>query len=439
MKCGMSEIDITPPLGSAIPGYFYDRKATGIKDRLYAKALVVQADEGVVAIVALDCIDLTSAIVAGIRERIAAFTPIPQSCIMVSATHTHTGPPVISTSFYEADDQYLSWMTEQAADAAIAAYQQRRNAQIGFGAGHEPDIAFNRRFYMKDGTVKTNPGIGNPFIDRPTGPIDPQVFVMRIDDDQGNPIGVLTNYACHTDVVGGTEFSADYPGELSFRLKQELGDDVVSLFHMGTSGNINHANAMGGTEADYDPSLAHYKKMGRILSWEVLKVREKITTSTSKLPLAVKQTVFPVPYRLPSEKDVQAVQQIQLGDWPQAIKDNFVQELRKAANAEDTSFVEVEIQVITLGELAFVGLPGELFVEFGLEIKEKSPFPFTIVNELCNGSATGYFCTRIAYEQGGYEPIITGHSRLAIDAGEIFVQQSLKLLQDIGQIRGFLV
>lgn len=430
MKCGMHEIDITPPSGSTIPGYFFDRKATGIKDRLYAKALVVEATEGIVAIIALDCIDLNGAIVAGIREKVSEVTTIPHACIMVSATHTHTGPPVIGTSFYEADDQYIAWMTQQAADAAIAAYRQRRRARIGFGSGAEPDIAFNRRFYMKDGTVQTNPGIGNPSIDRPTGPIDPQVFVMRIDDEQGSPIGVLTNYACHTDVVGGTEFSADYPGELSRRLKQELGDEVVSLFLMGASGNINHANAMEGTEADYAPTLVHYKKMGRILAWEVLKAREKIATSPSELPLAVRQTVFPVPYRFPSEMDRQAVQQIQQGNWPQAIKDNFAQELREAANAEDTSFVEVEIQVVTLGELAIVGLPGELFVEFGLEIKEKSPFPFTIVNELCNGSATGYFCTRIAYAQGGYEPIITGRSRLAIDAGEMFVRQSLKLLQD---------
>ncbi|BBH24247.1 hypothetical protein Back11_55920 [Paenibacillus baekrokdamisoli] len=428
----MSEVDITPPLGNTIPGYFHDRKATGIKDRLYAKALVVQAVGGIVAIVALDCLDLTPLIVAGIRGRIAAFTDIPYSCIMVSATHTHTGPPVISTSFYEADDQYLSWMKERAADAAIAAYRQRRNARIGFGVGYEPHIAFNRRFYMKDGTVKTNPGIGNPFIDRPTGPIDPQVFVMRIDDEQGSPIGVLTNYACHTDAVGGTEYSADYPGELSVRLKKELGDQAVSLFLMGASGNINHVNAMDGNEADYDPSIAHYKKMGRILSREVLKAREKIKTA-SKLQVAVKQTVFPVQYRLPSEEDIQAVQQIQLEALSPAIKANFAQELLKASESRDTSYVEAEIQVISLGELAIVGLPGELFVEFGLEIKEKSPFPFTIVNELCNGSTGGYICTRIAYQQGGYEPIITSHSRLAIDTGEIFVQHSLQLLHKVGQ------
>lgn len=241
---------------------------------------------------------------------------------------------------------------------------------------------------------------------------------------------MLTNYSCHTDVVGGTEFSADYPGELSIKLKQELGDGVISLFLMGASGNINHANAVGGTEADYDPSLAHYKKMGRILAWEVLKVREKIKTLVD-LQVDVRQTMFSVDYRKPTEEDVEAVRQIQSEALSPAIKANFAKELLKAEKSGDSSFVMVEIQVIRLGELVIVGLPGELFVEFGHELKEKSPFGLTLVNELCNGSANGYICTRIAYKQGGYEPIITSHNRLAVNAGELFVQHTLQLLNDL--------
>ncbi|MDF2659208.1 MAG: Neutral ceramidase [Paenibacillus sp.] len=429
LLCGVSEADITPALGSTIPGYFADRKSTGILDRLYAKAIVAEADGSAVAFVGLDTILVPTGVVRRIRERVAQFTAIPPDRVMVSATHTHTGPAVVSTTFLEADESYLEWLADKAADTVILAYNSRREARIGFGSGHEADIAFHRRFFMKDGTLRTNPGLRNPEVDRPAGPIDPEVGVIRIDDAQGRAMAVITNYAVHTDTVGGTDYCADFPGELSVMLKKALGEQTVSLFMMGTSGNINHYNVMNGRIEDYAKPSRHYIKMGRILAGEVLKVREKIDTS-GEIKIDERHSAVTLQYRQPTEEQIRAAHEA-LDRLPEGhVERNFAKELLEAARRGEGS-TEAEIQAITIGELAIVGLPAEIFVEFGLEIKARSPYGQTLINELCNGFAGTYVCTPESYRLGGYEPRITSMNRLQEETGDLFVQRALEHLEEL--------
>ncbi|WP_409342905.1 neutral/alkaline non-lysosomal ceramidase N-terminal domain-containing protein [Paenibacillus sp. MBLB4367] len=422
LKCGMAEVDVTPPLNSSMPGYFRDRKSTGVLDPLYAKAITVETEGAAAVLVAIDAIDLPRRVVLGIRERIHSETGIPQANIMVSATHTHTGPPVVTSSLMTADEAYLQQLTERAADAAILAYRGSKEARIGFGCGYEADMAFNRRFWMKDGTVRMNPGIGNTDAVRPEGPIDPQVLVIRIDAVDGSSIGVVTNYACHTDTVGGTRYSADYPGELSASLKRSLGGHVVSLFLMGASGNINHIDVSGGWPVQPE----HHKVMGRILAGEVLKTREKARLA-DRVELGAAQAFFQVAYRKPSEEEAEEARRRIGSETVNEVEKAFASELL-LAYAEEEIFADIEMQAIQLGPLAVVGCPGELFVELGLAIKAASPFAYTAVNELCNGAAPGYVCTREAFENGSYEPRITSNSRLPAETGELFVRHAEELL-----------
>lgn len=426
LHCGMAEVDVTPALGLSIPGYFYDRKATGVKDPLYAKALAVEAEGEAAIVVAIDCIDLPRPVVLAVRERVQRHTGVPDGRILVAATHTHTGPPVMKSTFIGTDDAYMKLLAEKAADAAIMAYNGRREARIGFGSGHEGDIAFNRRFWMKDGRLRTNPGIGNPDIDRAEGPIDPQVLVIRVDDAEGNPIGVVTNYACHTDTVEGTLFSADYPGEMSAALKRSLGDRTVSLFLMGASGNINHFDVTGKLGTDRP---GYTGIMGRILAGEVLKTREKCMF-VNTLTVGVVQSFFELTLRKPSESDAAEAKRVLESDRESDIERAFADELLAAyASAEHAR--EIELQAIRLGPMAIFACPGELFAEFGLRLKTESPFAFTLVSELSNGSAIGYICTPEAFMNGGYEPRITSNSRLPERTGDLFVSRGLELLQDL--------
>lgn len=427
----MSEVSITPQLGNSIPGYFKDRISNGIKDELYAKALVVESEQKTVVFIVVDAIDLARRDVERIRSRIQEGTGIPQEHIMVSATHTHTGPPVKEGFNSKVNEDYMVWLAQKAGDAGVLAYKGRREARIGFGVGQEANIAFNRRFYMKDGSVTTNPGILNPQIDRPAGPIDPEVIVARIDDAAtGEPIGVLTNYACHTDTVSGNEYSADFPGALSRTLKQVLGEKTVSLFMLGACGNINHIDVSGVTPRDG----RNHIRMGTILAGEVLKVREKITSLASELAIDVKQSFFDVEYRSPTDREVQLAELAeQNASTASDMELAFARQVR-GIQAAGPGSTNVEIQSVRLGELGIVGLPAEIFVEFGLRIKSRSPFPITLINELCNGSARGYICVKEAYNQGGYEPRTTNNSKLATDAGDRFVEKAVELLHQFEQV-----
>ncbi|MEF3304408.1 neutral/alkaline non-lysosomal ceramidase N-terminal domain-containing protein [Paenibacillus sp. GYB003] len=429
LLCGVSELDITPPIGSTIPGYFHDRKSTGIIDRLYAKALVVEQDGSAVAFVVLDAILVPREVVVAVRERVGALTGIPPGRVMVSATHTHTGPAVANTTFLKADDAYLAWMAAKAADAVVLAYRTRREARIGFGSGFEADIAFHRRFFMKDGTVRTNPGLRHPDVVKPAGPIDPQVGVIRIDDAEGRPMGVVTNYAVHTDTVGGTEYCADFPGELSAVLKRTLGERTVSLFMMGASGNINHYDVLNGRAEDYAKPSRHYLKMGRILAGEVCKVREKIVTSPEARIDERKSDVV-LRYRQPTGEQIEAARRA-IAALPQTDAEySFALELLEAARRGEGE-TSAEIQTIAIGDAAIVGLPAEMFVEFGLSIKAGSPFGLTLVNELCNGIVGTYVCTRESYRLGGYEPRITASNRLQENTGDLFVECALRQLAEL--------
>lgn len=425
MKCGVYEKVITPPLGTSIPGYYHERLATGIKDDLYAKALVLEQGEMVVVWIAVDTFDLTRDAVVGIRRRVQMFTGVPPEHILVAATHTHTGGHISPWFAGHVDEQYANTVVLLAADCAVMAYRNRVEARIGVGTGGESSIAFQRRFLMKDGSVTTNPGVRNPLIDRAAGPIDPEVAVIRIDDAGGNPMGLVWNYVCHTDAVSGTEHSADYPGVLSEAIKQELGEAVVSLFFMGASGNINHHDVSGALVVGPD----HHRVMGSVLAKEVLRVWDGIDSGEPR-GLRVRSDRFMVPLRYPSEAE---------RSWAANLVGNGAADLSETVLANEILLIEpdrgaveeIELQAFRIGELALIAIPAELFVEYGLRIKAGSPFQVTLVCELANGSGHGYVCTPEAYEQGGYEPRITRMSRLAHEAGERFVERALALLQQL--------
>jgi hypothetical protein len=242
-----------------------------------------------------------------------------------------------------------------------------------------------------------------------------------VDDAAGNPIGIISNYTCHTDTVGGTEFCADFPGELSAVLKATYGDSLVSLFFMGASGNINHLDVSG--KMTRKPN--YYKMMGRILAGEVIKVREKISTEDT-LEIETDQQFFTIDYRRPTAEEVLDARDIMQRDSALKKDKAFAAELLNSLDCETKA--DVEVQTFKLGPVALVGVPAELFVEFGLQIKAQSQSPFTMVNELCSGHVVGYICPQEAIDNGGYEPRITSNSRIPGDTGNRIVECAVSML-----------
>jgi neutral ceramidase len=259
---------------------------------------------------------------------------------------------------------------------------------------------------------------------QPIGPVDPEAPVVYFEAPDGKPLATYVNFAMHLDTVGGLRFSADYPYTLAKLLGKIKGPDMLTLFTIGTAGNINHIDVK-----TKEPQKGHgeAQRIGAILAGEVLKTYARLRPLAGAAPRArseiVKLDLAPIePGDIPRAREAAA-------KFGKPGAPPFLEQVKAFkvldVAARDGRPIEAEVQVIALGDqLAFVGLPGEIFVELGVAIKKASPFPHTIIAELANG-AIGYVPNRKAYPEGAYEVVST---RCAAGGGEALVESALRLL-----------
>ncbi|MBR5507986.1 MAG: hypothetical protein IKV88_08075, partial [Clostridia bacterium] len=189
LKVGFYEKNITPPLGCHIPGFFVPRIADDVLADLYARAVVIDNGEEKIAMLALDMVGIDKHISSGIIDRVNEFTGIKKENILVCATHLHTGAPMKTWGFLKADAPYVEMMIRLAADSVTLADRRLTKANAKYVKGYVDSISFVRNYYMKDGTVRTNPGRKNPDIVKPCTENDPEVPVLAFYDMANKPIG----------------------------------------------------------------------------------------------------------------------------------------------------------------------------------------------------------------------------------------------------------
>jgi hypothetical protein len=435
LNIGVASVKITPPLGTPMAGYYYVRGAEGIHDDLYAKTLVVEKDGTRIAIVSCDLIEISAELAADIRLLAEASTGIPAGHIMISATHSHTGPVILSpANMYGTNENvrdlladYMKELPGLVAESIIQANVGIQPARLSFGRGFEENISFNRRFFMTDGTVGWNPGKLNPKIIKPAGPIDPEVGVLYAESVDGKPLSTYVNFALHLDITGGLEISADMPFTLSNILGGLKGEDMITLFGQGCCGNINHINVKSG-----EPQKGHAEaeRIGTVLAGEVIKTYTRLESLEVDV-IRARSEIVGLPLAAFSEDELQAALEItrKFGD-PNAAP---FMEMVNAFKIVDVSErngkpIDAEVQVFTLGDdFAIVSLPGEVFVELGIYIKERSPYPATMVLELTNGSVD-YIPDRKAFVEGNYEAV---SARCAPGSGELLVERVLEILNEM--------
>jgi neutral ceramidase len=433
VKAGFAMVDITPPLGVCMAGYYRRREATGILDPLYASALSISNGEESWILISCDVIGLGDVYVAEARDLIEEKVGVPKGNIMIHSTHTHTGPVVRKTdreggqfTISERDDAYLAMLVRKISDAAQMAVGNMKEVTVEVGYGHEDTISFIRRFRMKNGEVRTNPGMGNPDIDAPIGEIDPSVGVVRLRSVEDEIL--LVNFALHADIIGGTLLSADFPGHMRQVISKQMPLTKV-LFINGTAGDINHADPMhpGRTSGGYEYS----RKVGTKLAAEVLKVYQRMT-KMDKRDMRTIQEIVTIPLRKVSAEEAKEAKAFIEGYFKGEVKLRSgmlgTSDLSKAYRTMDLAKregqMEMELQVLTLGDIAFLALPGEVFAKIGRRIKEASPYPHTFIAAISNGSF-GYFPTKDAFSEGGYE---SSSSPFTPELENILVENFLRLL-----------
>lgn len=391
LRAGAARVDITPPTSVDLTGFIARQNpSTGVRDPLYARALVLDDDDHQVAIVSCDLLGFGREYVVEIRDRITTRTGITAPHIMLACTHTHGGPATIRlVDCGEIDPAYVEWLMPRVADAVAQAQAALQPATLALGNATSTAGVHNRR--------------------TPGDVIDPEVGLLRVDDAGGKPVAVLVNYTCHptTLIHTNTEVTADYPGLVTQRIEAETG--AITLFLMGAIGDVGPISrgeeslaTVGNAVADAAlaalPQLAPNEVKGMDTASEMLTLplfplpsREEWLqwrTNSEQTALAAEHSNNPGSARVPWA----------MVHWAERMFERMQDDTLSPT-------VEAEIQVFRIGDLAIVGVPAEYFVELGLQIKEgirSNGARQVMICGFANGNV-GYIPARRAYPKGGYE------------------------------------
>ena len=438
LAAGVAVVDITPPVGYRMAGYFNERLSTGTANPLHAKAMALRQGGERAAVVLCDLIGVPVEVTWRARRQAAEKTGIPVSNIVIAATHSHTGPlyfDALRKHFHDlalarhgADPQekvdYAAELTAGIVRAIAAADAAARPVRLEAGTAEQTGLSFNRRFHMKDGSVRFNPGPLNPDIVRAAGPIDPQVGIILVRDaaDGGAARAAVVNFALHLDTTGGTLYAADYPFYIEQALRADFGQEFVLLFGTGTCGDINHIDV---TKKERPAS----ETIGKTLA-DCVRAKLPTLKAIARPALAVRSETVQVPLQRPAP-DAVAKAHLDIAKVGTSDMEFLKQvEAYKILSLElrGGTTIPLEVQVLRLdGDTAAVFLPGEVFAELGLAIKRASPFATTLVVELAQDSPE-YVPTKKAFAEGSYETV---NSRVAPGGGEMLVEAAARLLKSL--------
>jgi hypothetical protein len=464
LLAGAATTNITPPLGELIVGNWTPAPATYVHDELHARCLVLDDGEKRVAVVVADNVGIPRRVLDEAKRQIQTHTGIPPGRVLIASTHTHSATTARGSDDRDNQGQsltpYQAFLAGRIADGVRRAIANLEPARVGWGSGSLPEQVFNRRWFMKPGPhlnnpfggtdkVQMNPQVGSPDLLKPAGPTDPEIAFLSVQSVSGRPIALLANYSLH--YVGGVpngHVSADYFGVFARRMSQLLEPDghappFVPMLSNGTSGNINNINFRGGQKR-----LANYERMELVanqVAAEVFKAMQGIEYRDS-VPLESLQRELTL--------DTRRREAEKLAGWAREVlsraegsfdsrdgalaQDKAPRHPRERIYAERTlrlaempARLEIPLQALRIGDLAIVAIPFEVFVETGLELKAKSPFPDTFAVSLANG-AYGYLPTPEHHELGGYETWL-GTNQVEVEAARKIADTLLAMLNELGR------
>ena len=328
-------------------------------------------------------------------------------------------------------------------NAAVLALSDLKPAKMGWGIGEAKNIAFNRRYLMKDGSVRTNPGVNNPDIVRSIGLLDERVNVLRFNREDGSNL-VLINFGNHPDTVGGTKFSADWPG-FTRRVFEKAVDNTKCVFFNGAQGDINHVNVFpkGGDLndmfMDFDDvsrGYGHARHCGTVVVAAAMQVYDKVCYTDVDSVKAL-QRYIDVPANKPLQGEMEEARYIhQMHEAGRDAELPYEGMMLTTMVADAARKVRLEnapdafpmlLSTIKIGNVALFGIPGEPFTGVGLGLKEAKGWDMVL--PCCNTNAKdGYFPMKDSYDEGGYE---AKSSSFKGGVAELIIKEGKALLDDL--------
>ena len=428
MKAATGRVVITPPIGTPMGGNVRkDNKSRGVHDDLFCNILILEDDKRKICLLGFDLIGLRYTTCNQIKSEIEKVTGISSSDIMIWSTHTHSGPDTSTQMTVGIDDiinEYLNDVITKVASGVAAVTQNFQDVILRVGKTNVHDLNFNRRLLRKDGSVVMNfEHFEVDDIMGTTGPIDPELITLSAWDKENKLIAVLVNFTLHAAVLVGYKWliSRDFVHYLDESVIQTYGKQAITLFANGAEGNINALNYK-----DTD-QLINFKEAERIGKRLGMYVSESIANSSvlyGKINFVSKKVTLPL--RKISEEEVQWADMVLERDKDleedslHGIPDKTYARMVKDMLVRKEKEFETILQGFAIHNFAMVTFPGEVYVEFGLKVKELSSYENTMILGLAN-SDSGYIPEEKAFSEGGYEVRTAWSSQLVYDAGNILV------------------
>ena len=443
LYAGFARVNVTPMMGIGLMGYYKPRFTEGVLDELEINALALSCGEDRVVLLSMDHCGMIREVTTDYRKHVSVVTGIPMEAIYIHATHTHTAPFLNQESEDKLEQEYYQFVRHKMADAAKLALEDLKPARMGVGVGLAPGIAFIRRFRMKDGSIRTNPGVNNPDILKPIGEVDERVSVLRFDREGADTL-VLVNFADHPDTVGGCKISADWPGFVR-RTVEKVLDNAKCIFFNGAQGDVNHVKVhpkegdLNGMFMDFDDvsrGYDHARFMGRVVTGGVLQVYDKVKYLDVD-SVRFKQRTIQVPSNMPAAEDlpeacrINALHQAGRDEELPYIGMMLTTKVAEAARMLRLEYgpesFEMELSGIAIGDVMMLGIPGEPFTGVGRALKDTEGWELVIPTCNTNGKQ-GYFPMKEAYDEGGYE---AGSSNFRAGVAEQIIAEGKALMVEL--------
>jgi hypothetical protein len=445
IEAGLAAVEITPrewPV--TLRGSFNPGKTESAHDPLRSRSLAIRNGEGRAVITIVDIIYIQQDTLDEIKAEAAKRTGWKPTEMLIAGTHTHSAPSASGTSEEPAEVAFRKRAFEGIVQSIEQAVGNLGPAKFGFGADEEPTEVYNRRWYLEEGKMPPNPFGGidkvkmNPprnLIVTPAGPTDPEIAVIAIRDAKNKPLGLFANYALHyVGSIPGRQVSADYFGEFARLITYKYGgrsapEGFVGILSNGTSGDINNID-FEGKRAPRAPFEQIRQVAGKVsdAAWRATKEMEY----ESDLPVKMVERRVTLKWRKPDADLVAKSKKIlemtgeELKAQPR-LANHYALRILNLAKGPDT--VEVAIQAIRIGDQAILAMPFEVLVEIGMDLKERSPFPRTLIVELANGGF-GYLPPPHQHELGGYETWL-GTCKVEKQASVILTDHLLEMLSEL--------
>lgn len=457
MKIGFGKLDITPPIGILMGGHTEDKRSTGIHDPIFVRSMFIRDKCISIVFISVDVLFITNITAANVRKAISKRIKINKNNIFIFATHTHSGPLTSSLFGRSAEGVYTRKLEKKIIDSVLIAFKNLQKAKISVAKSTIKGITYNSRFLMKDGSVNTHPMKGDPNILKPEGPIDNEIIALFARDYENNLLGCLFNYANHPQILKREDayISADFPGAVERYIRTIFTNSPIILFGNGACGNLCPVDAQNRKKVEV--GYKYLKYMGDTLGKKIIEI-ERNSIYRKELNIDVKSMRFKIPIRdITLEKIEEAknfinikrnkdLKPLKLSNYGIEKNENVCVLLEDYLKTDQWKLQEytdilrlfeekrrrseelVEISIVSFNNTVILMLPFELFVEYGIEIKQNSKWENTIIIELANGYS-GYVPTEEAFKRkGGYETLTLGSSKLIPEAGKIIIKNVSELM-----------